>query len=501
MFKFLGASAMVVNTVVDFLGVAGIILFGSFIVILVVDLMLAASSEREGLFFNKNRAPKQEIYNANDVIVYNNQPAPEAVQQPVQQGPEEDNGILFYNTPYQEDKLTAVDFDKAAEEQEALQAKLNATKQPENFFFDDEEEEEEDIESIALEVARKAVKELESEEKVKAKKVYKVKEPVEEPVLIEAPAVNNNDKADIDEIIREGVTARILEQTPIIVEQNKNNHSETIKLLEEQRRQLEQQVAMINAEREKDKQEILRTLKELRDREPVVVENDNKEEEERRKLANITRMNSRLSRIKTSTRKIENRTKEDKAPKLTKQTVVTVETNVDSKKNAKIVEVEPKTIVEEVVVEEKHEKPRFKKAYYENRLEVLQKELKEVEAEFKQHKKDFGPLEKVHRVFERDNAKLRRQEAIVAKQQVSVYGVSKKAKISDAKKTKLDENIKHLKQLKDSVYACKQVIEQNKDRYPILLKNNRLLEKQITRLTEDIESVNEALKWFEENNE
>ena len=128
------------------------------------------------------------------------------------------------------------------------------------------------------------------------------------------------------------------------------------------------------------------------------------------------------------------------------------------------------------------------------------KELKEVEAEYKLNRKDFGPLEKVHKTFARDDAKLRRQEAIVAKQQVSVYGVNKKSKISKEKKEKLEENIKQLKQLKESVYSCKQVIEQNKDRYPILEKNNRLLEKQIKRLTEDIQSVNEALQWYEENN-
>ena len=202
-------------------------------------------------------------------------------------------------------------------------------------------------------------------------------------------------------------------------------------------------------------------------------------------------MNSRLSRINATNKKLENRVKEDKTPKLTKQTIVTVETNNE----------EPKKVLETVeVVEERHEKPRFKRSYYENRLEVLQQELKEVEAEYKLNRKDFGPLEKVHKAFERDNAKLRRQEAIVAKQQVSVYGVNKKAKISKEKKEKLEENVKQLKQLKDSVYSCKQVIEQNKDRYPMLEKNNRLLEKQIKRLTEDIQSVNEALQWYEENN-
>ena len=33
------------------------------------------------------------------------------------------------------------------------------------------------------------------------------------------------------------------------------------------------------------------------------------------------------------------------------------------------------------------------------------------------------------------------------------------------------------------------------------MEYTELLEKQINRLTEDIESVKEALKWYEENND
>ena len=244
------------------------------------------------------------------------------------------------------------------------------------------------------------------------------------------------------------------------------------------------------AQREKDKQEFLKTIQELQDKEPIVID-ANKEEEEKRRLANITKMNSRLSRIKSSTKKIENKAKEEKAAKAN-----AVEKPVEV---VEVVEEPQVQVVQVVEKEEKAEKPRFKKEYYESRLEVLQKELKDVQAEFKANKKDFVPLQKVYKTFEKDEAKLRRQEAIVAKQQINLHGVNKN-KISDEKKAKLEENTKKLKELKESVYSCKLVIEQNKDRYPILEKNNQLLQKQITRLTEDIASVNEALKWYEENN-
>ena len=110
-------------------------------------------------------------------------------------------------------------------------------------------------------------------------------------------------------------------------------------------------------------------------------------------------------------------------------------------------------------------------------------------------------MQKVHKTYARDEVKLRRQEALVVNQKVTAYGVNKKDKLSDDKKAKLDENVKKLKELKESVDSCALIIEQNKDRYPILEKNNKLLTKQVKRLTEDIASVQEALVWFEHNSE
>ncbi len=482
MYNLLGASA-IVSTILDFLGVAGIIVFGSFIIVLVVDLILASTSEREGLFFNKKKRQKGEINDPSEVV-FNNEPAPEEEPVAVNDEPVEENGIVFYNKPYEETPVSEIDYNKANEEQQLLQNKLaNEELISEDYFNEEMEENDEDIEGIALEVAKKAVEELEAEAKEREKKVYKIKE-VEETPIEETP------------VVEETIVEEVKQEEPIIVEETVNNNDETIRQLEEQRLELERQVALLHAERAKDKEEILKTLQELRDKEPVVVETDNKEEEEKRRLANITRMNSRLSRIKSSTKKIENKTKEEKTAKVTK--VVTVEEKVEETPIVAEPVVQEKVVE---VVEQKHEKPRFKKEYYENRLEVLKQELKDVEAEFKLNKKDFGPLEKVYKTYARDDAKLRRQEAIVVKQQVSVYGVNKKTKISEEKKAKLDENMKQLKKLKESVYSCKQVIDQNKDRYPILEKNNKLLQKQIKRLTEDIASVNEALKWYEENND
>ena len=75
-------------------------------------------------------------------------------------------------------------------------------------------------------------------------------------------------------------------------------------------------------------------------------------------------------------------------------------------------------------------KPKFKKQYYENRLEVLEKELKEVQAELKLNKKDFLPLQKVQKTYARDEVKLRRQEALVVNQKVSTFATRKVGRMS-----------------------------------------------------------------------
>ena len=42
-------------------------------------------------------------------------------------------------------------------------------------------------------------------------------------------------------------------------------------------------------------------------------------------------------------------------------------------------------------------------------------------------------------------------------------------------------------------------LKQNKDRYPVLEKANKLLTKTYDRLTADIENVKAAIAWYDEN--
>ncbi len=133
------------------------------------------------------------------------------------------------------------------------------------------------------------------------------------------------------------------------------------------------------------------------------------------------------------------------------------------------------------------------KEYYEAMLEEKTNSLKVVEKEFKQCKKDFLPLHRVHNTLAKDEKKLHRREAIVAKQKVVLYGVNNYADIDEEKAKKLAEDLDLLDGLKLSVNHCKEVMEANKDRYPILERLYNTLKAQVEGLKAEIENINTIL--------
>ena len=125
----------------------------------------------------------------------------------------------------------------------------------------------------------------------------------------------------------------------------------------------------------------------------------------------------------------------------------------------------------------------------------LEAELKETEKDLRVNKSEYLPLTRIHKAYVRDGEKLRKKEMQVAKQKVALYGVNS-SKINPDKKAKLDENLASLAELKDSVAHCEEVIKKNKDRYPVLEKNNKLITKQIDRINEDIKVCEKAISYY-----
>lgn len=141
---------------------------------------------------------------------------------------------------------------------------------------------------------------------------------------------------------------------------------------------------------------------------------------------------------------------------------------------------------------------------YEARLETLKDRLTANEKELRKVKKEYIPLRKVSKTLENDERKLRRKEAIVAKQKVVLYGVNNIADIDEEKAKKLSEELDLLEGLKLSVQHCEEVMTANKDRYPILENTFNILTVNNETLKADIketEDAIEALKAAQEQEE
>ncbi len=130
---------------------------------------------------------------------------------------------------------------------------------------------------------------------------------------------------------------------------------------------------------------------------------------------------------------------------------------------------------------------------YEDRLQVLKERLNENEKDLRKVKKEYIPLRKVYKTLESDERKLRRKEALVAKQKVVLYGVNNIADIDEEKAKKLSEELDLLEGLKLSVKHCEEVIEANKERFPILENTYNILMNSNQMLKDDIKETEEKI--------
>ena len=119
------------------------------------------------------------------------------------------------------------------------------------------------------------------------------------------------------------------------------------------------------------------------------------------------------------------------------------------------------------------------------RLEVLNERLAASEKELKANKKEYLPLARIQKHLEADKTKLRRKEAVVAKQKVMLFGVNNYV-VDPEKEQKLSEDLDVLDALRLSVQHCEEVMKDNADRYPILENTNKILTKQVADLKADV---------------
>jgi len=594
------------SIILDILAILAIIIFGAFIIVVVADLILCMFDDHEGIIFRKNKKSSNtekiieetKTVKQDDIVVYTNQANPNGtLEKPQAKKTETVEGEV----------VSAIDFNKAVEEQQALNRKRGVVEQPifeelkptpapakkevkqndDDMFWDANEDKE--FKKILDECVKEA-KNIDKKQKevvVEPKKEeVKVEEPKEEKpdetkqALEELKALKEQQQKELEEFkqLKEDFAREKEEQLALLKEnldKAKADEIERIRqeaILEQEKNEaekarLEEEKAKLEEERQQLKEEQANKSEEVQ--EPIIKETIIKDEEEinKLKMKNLMRMDTRLSKIIKDTERLKvQKEKEQERLAQERQKLLEKEQEEKLKEQAKRIEIQKQNqerllrqsealrqrneinrklndmsnrvgkyklnsaiakiavehpgesqpqVIEEIVttVEETipgtdivvktiekepmqaPAKPTFEKEYYEQKLVELDAELKEAEKELRINKQEYIPLTRIHKAYARDSEKLRKKELQIAKQKVALYGVNS-TKIDPNKKSKLDENLATYAELKDSVSHCEEVIKKNKDRYPVIEKNHKLITKQIDRINEDIKTCEKAISYY-----
>lgn len=466
----------VLNVILDVLGILAIICLGAFVVVLIGDLILSTFDGHEGVFFHKSKNQNTKKVTYEDTPY--SEPAKEVQPTVVPYYQELENQKPVEEEVKKEEVVTSVDFQKAAEEQKMLQSRA-MIKEPvkkivEEPMFSEVEDEEEDSE------LSDAIKETTK-------------------IALEQIALEKDLKKQEEDLKRQQEIARLEE----LQKQEEERKSKKAKKVEK----TEPQIVYVQVP-EKEEDESIKELKKLRediftlrrsafkDLQEVKGANEKNEIKETKREYN-RQMKEKLKELDEL--KLDKDKLDAEKEELLKYKKVALDKESELERVAQEKEQLQREIEEMKQLQETSKKPYYTKEYYLNKLDSLNAEIKEVEKELRANKREFIPLQRIKKSYDRDQEKLRRKEAIVAKQKIAIYGVKNAANIDPKRKEKLDDEVKVLNELKESVFHCDQVLKQNKDRYPVLEKANKLLTKTYNRLISDIENVKAAIAWYDEN--
>lgn len=173
--------------------------------------------------------------------------------------------------------------------------------------------------------------------------------------------------------------------------------------------------------------------------------------------------------------------------------------NAEIEEKAKLEVENIKKEYEEKAKVETDEMPTESLEVLEAKLVDLQEREKQNDKDLKANKKEYIPLARIERTLENDQNKLRRKEAIVAKKKMVLFGVNNYV-VDEEKEKKLKEDLDLLEGLKMSVAHCEEVMEANKDRYPVLKKANEILTRNAEQIEKDIQEVEAKIAKIKEAN-
>lgn len=478
---------MFTSILYNVIGIILVVGVSSFAITLVADLLLFALAPKyNGVYFNRqsknarkraktNKFEKVEaldVENEKEVTI-----SPYAIPTIT---PFVENENVEHDVNYQ-----PVDFEKAVEEQKRLQAKEKP--QDKDFYVprkidnrdlltsdeDDEIEDEEDISEIISVVQEQAMQEIAMEgASVEPEMVVEEEFAAVEPIKSDRSI---KPKIIFKTIIKEQVAPKeeIVEPEPVLapVIDEEKEYDELRKIRED----------IFNLRKH--------AVKDIKSSKTGIVSTQTKQEVEQLESGIREKLNE-LEGLKQYQINAEN------------EKLILIETNkeVTSQKNKLQIEVDE---LEKELESLKTEvglayQPFYSKEYYENMLLDLELQLSDAGKELRKNGREFNPLRRIKRTFDRDLAKLKRKEIAVAKQQLRIYGVNNTDKIDPEKVAKLQTEIEVLNKLKESVHTCDAILKRNKDRYPVLEKANEMYAKHVETLKKDIESVKKAIKFYAE---
>ena len=445
--NILGISGDFWSAFLNVLGIVGLILIALFIVVFIADWILSTMDGREGIFFKKNR---NQVNNTTNIT--NNYGENYSKPQ------EKDE---FVKTEETVEKVEETTDDKDVDLEKARQEEIALAQEQYNFAQEQEPKEEpvevvpeepnydamiDEINSTALNAYNKAKSEEfarkvlsgESNEEVEEEPVEEETEEVQE---VEEPTEVENTEEVVEETTQEEPEQEVEE-----VEETTETEEEPVEEEVEETEETQQEVV----ENTEAQNELLRRLEEQINELKQQLEEQQKENEELKRIAEEEK--ARLNELIAK----RNGDDDDEGRRM-----IDYVGNLDE---------------------------------LEARLEMLKERLKANEKELRINKKEYIPLSRVKKTLESDKKKLRRREEIVAKRKVLLYGVNNYADIDEEKAKELNEELDLLEGLRLSVAHCEEVMEANKDRYPILEHTNKILTETNAQIKADIAEVEEEIE-------
>lgn len=436
------------GVLLNVLAIIGIIVAGGFLIFFLGDLLLSVLDPSSSALKDKNKQVEQQPVQVQERV------KPQELTYEVK---EEKPKVVEYTSPYKE-----VDMQKALEEEKALFAHVE-----EKNVVEERQPTPEEIFNRLKEEER-----LYNERKIKAEneKVFPVSTPKFEEedddlddFNFEDLFLSDEDDFDVEEDAKPFATPAV----PEILKKEEPAHEDKFGEFE----------SGLKFEEEPAEEEFDIEFEEEVEEEPVVEEEHIVEDEESENR--VIDQSPEIDHIKEE---------------LARQNELLRQQIEELLKERQSTETQLKELSEKVATPVAVKVSGLTEEEYEERLAELRERLRFNEKELRNIKKEYIPLRKVRTTLEKDKKKLRRREALVAKQKILLYGVNNIADIDAEKAQKLEEDLDLLEGLRLSVQHCEEVIKNSEERYPVLETSYNILTKNIDQIKADIEELERQQK-------